>query len=75
MEQLRPVRGPFRPFARVHVDDVGCDVVVGAWGEGGAAGFGVDVAGFGVVHGLGAGAGAADDGNLGGDDAGERVLV
>ena len=75
IEQVWLVRGPFGPLARVHVDGVGRDVVVEEWGKGGAAGFGVDMAGFGVVDGLGAAAGGANDGDLGGDDAGERVLV
>lgn len=65
MEQLRSVWETFRRFARVHVDGVGRDVVVKARGKGD----------FGVVDGRGAGAGGADDGYLGGDDAGERVLV
>ena len=76
VEQLRPVRRTFCPLARVYVDGVGRDIVVEEWGKGGgAAGFSVDVAGFGVVNGLAAGARGADDGDLGGDDACERVLV
>lgn len=67
-----PGRAPLH-LARVHVRGVGRDVIVEEWWPDIAVG--ADLGVFGVVAGFGAATGGADDGDFGGDDAGERVLV